>query len=130
MVCMRLLIDENVPEGVAELFRQRNHQVIYVRDTFGKSTPDHVIAAMDDRMEAVVVTWDADFKRLIGRAPMGSKAAFRKLGRISFKCSYPQGRARAEEFIEYIEREFQLMKTRADRRLLLEIGNSYFRILR
>ncbi len=38
--------------------------------------------------------------------------------------------ARAEEFIEYIEREFQLMKTRADRRLLLEIGNSYFRILR
>jgi len=80
---MRLLIDENVPRSVAEFFESRGHEVRYVKDLFPARTPDSVIAAIGDRLSAIVVTWDKDFSRLISRVPAGNKAAFRNLGRIT-----------------------------------------------
>ena len=39
---MTLLIDENVPNSVAEFFAERGHHVSYVRDLLPAVTPDPV----------------------------------------------------------------------------------------
>jgi predicted nuclease of predicted toxin-antitoxin system len=51
-----LLIDENVPRSVAEVFARRGHDVRLVRDLFPAGIPDLVIATIGDRLSAIVVT--------------------------------------------------------------------------
>ncbi len=56
---MLLLIDENVPDSVAAVFREHGRDVRLVRDLLGGATPDHVIAEVGDYLDAIVVTWNA-----------------------------------------------------------------------
>lgn len=63
---MTLLIDENVPNSVAEFFAGRGHHVSYVRDVLPAGTPDPVVARIGDRLSAIVVTWDRDFEASSG----------------------------------------------------------------
>lgn len=60
---MSLLIDENVPRSVAELFESRGHAVHFVRDLLPASSPDPVVATVGDRLSLIVVTWDRDFEQ-------------------------------------------------------------------
>lgn len=124
---MRLLIDENVPRSVAEFFASRGHTVEYVKDLFPARTPDAVIAAIGDRMSAIVVTWDKDFEALVSRVPAGGKAAFKKLGRISFRCREPRGLELAEKWIESIEFHYQQALVRADLRMIVQVYEGGFR---
>jgi predicted nuclease of predicted toxin-antitoxin system len=60
---MRLLIDQNVPDSVAQLFRARSHEVLLVRETLGREAPDQLIAPTAAREGLVIVTLDKDFRR-------------------------------------------------------------------
>lgn len=128
---MRLLIDENVPLSVATFFQRRGHEVIFVRDVLLPGTPDPVVAAIGDQMDAIVVTWNQkDFRELAARAPAGTRRRLRNLGRISFRCNETRGRGRIEQVIDYIEFEYEQCQTRSDPRLIMEIGESFIRIQR
>lgn len=128
---MLLLIDENVPHSVAEFFRLRGHDVRLVRDLFPPATPDPVIALAGDELGAIIVTWNRkDFKRLAARVPQGGRQRYRNLGRIVFRCNEAHGRARTEALIEWIEFEFAQVQKLRDRRLMIEIGETYFRVER
>lgn len=128
---MRLLIDEDVPQSVADFFRDRGHEVILVRDVLLPGTPDAAIAAIGDEIEAIVVTWNhRDFQRLASRVPMGARQRFRRLGRISFRCRQSRGRVRVGQVIESIEFEYEQSMKQRDTRLIMEIGDNYFRVLR
>jgi predicted nuclease of predicted toxin-antitoxin system len=130
MVVMRLLIDENVPESVASFFRERGHEVLYVRDILLPSTPDPVVAAAGDRLGAIIVTWDQrDFRRLAARVPEGGQAALRRLGRISFRCPESSGRKRLEQVIGLIEAAYVQAQEQKDSRLLVEITKTNVRFL-
>ena len=126
---MLLLIDENVPSSVADLFVERGHDVKFVRDLFPAGIPDPVIAAIGDNMSAIVVTWDKDFDSLISRIPKGNKAKFRRLGRISFRCSEADGRACLERWIRHIEFHHSEALEQKDFRLILEIQRDAIRIM-
>ena len=127
---MLLLIDENVPNSVAEFFRERGHDVRLVRDLFPSGTPDPVITKLGDELAAIVVNWDRDFRRNVARVPVGNRQRFRKLGRISFRCSEARGRKRVEELIEWIEFEYNQVQQRRDKRLIVEITDTSFRVVR
>ncbi len=128
---MLLLMDENVPDSVSEFFRGRGHEVYLVRDLFLPGTPDPVIALAGDRQHAIIVTWNhKDFKRLATRIPVGERLRFRHLGRINFRCNEAHGSRRAEELIEWIEFEFAQVQKRSDKRLMIEIGETSFRVIR
>ncbi|MCC7363346.1 MAG: DUF5615 family PIN-like protein [Dehalococcoidia bacterium] len=127
---MRLIVDENVPESVAVFLETRGHEVLRVRDHFGRMTPDEFIAWAGDEFEAVVVTLDRDFKALAARAPAGGRQRFRRLGYISLRCKEPRAPERIGEFIEEIEREHARAQSRRDRRLIVEITESSYRIVR
>lgn len=126
---MRLLIDENVPISVAEFLAARGHDVQYVRDLFPAGTPDPVIAKVGDRLSAVVVTWDRDFEQVVRRVPVGNKATFRKLGRISFKCNEVRGKALIERWIDLIEFHYERSKEQPDFRMIVQVQESGLKIL-
>lgn len=128
---MRLLIDENVPRSVVDLFAERGHDVILVRDRLLPGTPDPVVAAIGDEMGAIIVTWNRkDFRALASRYSVSSGRSLRNLGRIIFRCNEAHGRRRLAEFIELIEFEYEQSQSRRDKGLMVEIGESYFRLQR
>jgi predicted nuclease of predicted toxin-antitoxin system len=124
---MRLLIDENVPLSVAEFFASRGHKVQYVKDLFPARTPDPVIATIGDKMSAIVVTWDKDFDALVQRVPAGNKAAFRRLGRITFSCREPRGLELAQRWMASIEFHHEQALQRDDLRMIVQIQESGFK---
>lgn len=124
---MRLLIDENVPRSVAEFYGGRGHMVHYVRDLFPNSTPDPVIAKIGDRLSAVVVTWDKDFRKLANRIPEGNRERFRRLGRISYQCNEVRGLALTERWIETMEFHYDQALKRSDLRMIVQIQESGFK---
>jgi predicted nuclease of predicted toxin-antitoxin system len=121
---MRLLIDENVPASVAQLFVDRGHEVQFVRDLLAAGSPDPVVATVGDRLSAIVVTWDRDFERLVSRIPAGNRTRFRNLGRISFRCNEIRGRALLEEWIEMIEFHYSRARAGSDARMIVQIQES------
>lgn len=63
MAGMRLLIDQNVPDSIAQFLRERGHDVALVRDTLGRAAPDQLIDLTAAREGLIVVTLDKDFRR-------------------------------------------------------------------
>ncbi|CAA9236189.1 MAG: hypothetical protein AVDCRST_MAG77-1478 [uncultured Chloroflexi bacterium] len=124
---MLLLIDENVPHAVAQVFAARGHEIRFVTEELMPGTPDPVIAARGNVAEAIVVTWNhKDFKRVAARVSEPGKRLLRGLGRISFRCSEPEGRKRALEVMDYIEMHYEIAQRRRDKRLLIEVTGTTF----
>ena len=126
---MQLLVDENVPNSVAEFFSARGHDVQFVRDLCPAGTPDPVIASIGDRLSVIVVTWDRDFDRLVRRIPEGNRTRFRRLGRISFRCNEVRGRALLERWIDHIEFHYEKALQEQDFRMILQLQESGIKIM-
>jgi predicted nuclease of predicted toxin-antitoxin system len=126
---MLLLIDENVPNSVAEFLAARGHDVRFVRDLFPAGTPDPVIATIGDRLAAIVVTWDRDFEDLVKRIPEGNRAKFRRLGRLSFRCNEVRGRQLIEKWIDLVEFHYQQALRHGDFRMIVQIQETALKVL-
>ncbi|MEX0783287.1 MAG: DUF5615 family PIN-like protein [Dehalococcoidia bacterium] len=127
---MHLIVDENVPDSVPAFLEDRGHTIDLVRERFGQMTPDELIAWAGDQLGAVVLTLDKDFRRIVTRIPAGGKTRFRSLGRISLRCRESHALLRLQEFIEEIEAEYEKAMARGDRRLIVEITETSYRIVR
>lgn len=126
---MSLLIDENVPASVAEFFAARGHAVKFVRDILPAGTPDPVVATIGDKLSAIVVTWDRDFDKLVSRVPSGNRTAFRRLGRISFRCNEVEGKRLLEKWIDMIEFHYKRSLSDSDFRMIVQIQPSGFKVM-
>ncbi len=126
---MLLLIDENVPDSVSQVFRDHGHRVELVRDLLGGATPDHVVAEVGDYLNAIVVTWNVkDFKRLASRR-QSDQTRLRHLGRIDFVCPETQGATRARQMMRRIEFEFEECQRQRDKRLMIRITETTFTVI-
>ena len=129
-VVIPLLIDENVPESVTTFLRERGHDIKYVRELSLAGSPDPIVAAAGDRLEAVVVTFNhRDFKKLAARVAKGGEARLRRLGRINLRCREPKGRQRIEQVIDIIEMEYERANRRRDKRLLIDVTETTVSII-
>jgi predicted nuclease of predicted toxin-antitoxin system len=86
---MRLLLDENVQQSIADFLRSRGHEIHLVREALAPGTSDSDLSRVGDLLGLIVVTWDRDLKRLAKRAPRGERQKYRRLGRISLRCNHP-----------------------------------------
>lgn len=126
---MPLLIDEDVPQAVSEFLRERGHNVQMVRGSPLEREADAVLAKAVIEARGIVVTWNhRHFSQLIDRRPPLNYTRFPNVGRLSFVCPHAMGLKRLRELIEDIEREYQLVQERRDRRLIMVIGDTWFRI--
>jgi hypothetical protein len=129
---MRLLVDENVPSSVSDLLHARGYEVILGLDRFTRGTADDVIAKIaSDDLHAVVVTWNhRHFKARAAKTRKNGQPSYPGMGILVFTCEEAIGRKRLEEFLHLIEAEHEYRKHQPDTRVLVEIGPTYFRVLR
>lgn len=80
-VVIPVLLDHNVPDSVADVFRAHGHTVRHVRDILPTDSPDPLVATVSEEDGTVLVSCDRDFKLIAPRIPRGHRARFRRLSR-------------------------------------------------
>lgn len=106
-VRVRLLIDQNVTQDVADFLKSRGHDVQLSRDLFQPDSPDRLLAVGAAFEGLVVVTHDRDFRRFSSLFPQGFRTRARTLtGRIVIGVDPPKALARVEAMIDLIEMQY------------------------
>jgi predicted nuclease of predicted toxin-antitoxin system len=126
---IKFFIDHCVPDSVGIFLRGAGHEVILLREKLAPNSPDPLVAAVSEMYGAVLVSHDGDFKALAPRAAVG-RQRFRKLSRISLKCSEPQAAARMKIALSLIEHEWAVANEGSDPRMIIEIGHTTIRTIR
>jgi predicted nuclease of predicted toxin-antitoxin system len=118
---MRFFVDQNVPDSVARFLESRGYAVILLRNRIPTGSPDTLVAAVSEANNAVLVTFDPDFKALASRIGIGRRR-FTKLSLIRFeKCRESQAAKRMETALSLIEHEWAFGNASRDQRLFVVI---------
>jgi hypothetical protein len=127
---IRFFIDHCVPDSVGGVLRDAGHEVILLRERIAQDSPDPLVAAVSEMNDAVLVSLDSDFKRLAPRVPIGQRQRFRKLSRIGLRCKAPQCAQRMKVCLSLVVHEWMEAQRSADKRMIVDIGQSYVRSIR
>jgi predicted nuclease of predicted toxin-antitoxin system len=127
-LAMRFFTDQNVPDAVNRFLISKGYIAIPLREQIPASSPDSLVAAVAEASEAILVTFDADFKAIASRFGIGQKR-FTKLSLIRFeKCRESQAARRLEEALSLIEHEWAFGNAqKLDRRMFIVIQSQTIR---
>ncbi len=117
---MRFFLDHNVPTSVAEALGAAGHEVIVLKDALAPNTPDPVVALAAAANEAILLSFDKDFRALAGRLGV-SHNRLRKLSRVQMRCKGPTGARRLTEALSLIQHEWDYAQSRSDKRIFVEV---------
>ncbi len=126
---LKFFLDNCVPDSVARVLREVGHNVVLLREVIPKDSPDQLVAAVSELQEAILVSYDKDFRTLAPRIGIG-RQRFRRLSRVGFRCDEPQAASRIEAALSLIEHEWQAAQVARDKRIIIEIGATYIRTIR
>ncbi|WP_157072322.1 DUF5615 family PIN-like protein [Brevundimonas bacteroides] len=124
------MLDENVPEGVADTLRRLGHDVIRSTEVVVPASPDQIVATAAQEGGWILVSHDRDFKRIERLCSEGQQERFPTLSRLQLSCPEPLSASRVEMFISIVEAEFERVQQMEDRRLMMDIGERRIRIFR
>jgi predicted nuclease of predicted toxin-antitoxin system len=62
---MRFFVDQNVPDSVGRFLESRGYAVILLRNRIPTDSPNTLVAAVSEANNAVLVTFDPDFRALV-----------------------------------------------------------------
>jgi predicted nuclease of predicted toxin-antitoxin system len=127
---MNFMLDENVPQDVADMLIAHGHKAEYIRNYVPPGAPDPLVATVAEEFDAVLVSFDGDFERIAPRIPYGQRARFRGLSRIWMCCGEPQAAQRLEKALEFVEAEYNFAKTQRDTRMHIWVAKGYFKTVR
>jgi predicted nuclease of predicted toxin-antitoxin system len=80
-LAMRFFTDQNVPDAVNRFLISKGYIAIPLREQIPANSPDSLVAAVAEANDAILVTFDADFKALASHYGIGQKR-FTKLSLI------------------------------------------------
>jgi predicted nuclease of predicted toxin-antitoxin system len=124
---MRFFIDQNVPDSVVRFLATRGYEVVLLRNRIPTESPDSLVAAVAEANNAILVTFDSDFKSLVSRIGIGRRR-FAKLSLIRFeKCRESQAARRIETALSLIEHEWAVGSSERDRRMFIVITGQTIR---
>jgi predicted nuclease of predicted toxin-antitoxin system len=119
---MDFVLDENVPMSVCDMLVKNGHAAKFIRDYIPEGSADQVVAAIAERLEATLISFDGDFEKIAPRVPKGARQRFRKLSRIWMQCSEYQAANRLELALSLIVSERGLVD-----RMLIWISQGYIK---
>lgn len=125
---IRFFIDHCVPDSVGRVLRDAGHEVTLLR--IAPDSPDPLVAAVSEMSGAVLVSLDSDFRRLAPRVPKGQRQRFRKLSRVGLRCKAPRCAQRITATLSLIEHEWTVAQENPDKRMIVDVGESYIRTIR
>jgi predicted nuclease of predicted toxin-antitoxin system len=126
---LRVFIDQCVPASAGAAFKQCGHEVTYLREKIATNSPDPLVAAVAEANDAILVSLDADFRKIAKRHGVGRRE-FRKLSLIKLSCRESRCFERIVEAMSLIVHEWILAQESKDRRLFIEIMDSVIRTCR
>jgi uncharacterized protein DUF5615 len=126
---LKFLTDNCVPDSVGRILREAGHEVILLREVLPTNSSDPVVASVAELNEAILVSFDKDFRTLAPRIGIGQQR-FRKLSRIGFRCDEPHAARRLTLALPLIEFEWTTAQAASDKRMIIEIGPTYIRTIR
>ena len=124
---MYFLLDENVPQEVAEMLIKNGHQAEFIRDSIPQGSADPLVALVSEEASGILVSFDGDFEKIAPRVPDGQKVRFRKLCRIWLCCGEPQAAERLEKGLSLVQSEYDLSLDQRDKRMLVWISKGYLK---
>jgi predicted nuclease of predicted toxin-antitoxin system len=126
---VKFFIDQCVPDSAGRALKAAGHEVVFLRERIAPNSPDPLVAAVAEANGAILVSLDSDFKGLANRAGIGQKR-FRTLSRLCLRCRESRAAVRIQEAMTLIEHEWDHCQRSSDRRLFIELGDSYIRTVR
>ena len=123
---LRLFIDQCVPDSAGKAFQRHGHEVIFLRERIATDTPDPLVAVVAVANRAILVSMDADFRKIAARRGVGRRA-FAGLSLIKLSCRESQCAARIEVAMSLIYHEWNIAQDSNDTRLFVEIMDSALR---
>jgi predicted nuclease of predicted toxin-antitoxin system len=126
---LKFLTDNCVPDSVGRALTEAGHEVIPLREILPTNSPDPLVASVAELNDAILVSFDRDFKTLAPRIGIGQRR-FRRLSRIGFRCDEPQAAQRLKLALALIEFEWTTAQAASDKRMIIEIGPTYIRTVR
>ena len=127
---IKFFVDHCVPDSVGRVLRDAGHEVILLRERIAPDSPDPLVAAVSEMHGAVLISLDSDFKSLAPRVPKGQRQRFRKLSRIGLRCRAPRCAQRLGVVLSLIEHEWAVAQSSADKRMIVDVGESFVRSIR
>jgi hypothetical protein len=129
-LAIKLFVDHCVPDSVGAALRNAGYEVLLLRERIAPGSPDPLVAAVSEMNGAVLISLDSDFKRLAPRVPKGQRQRFRNLSRIGLRCKAPRCAQRLGVVLSLIEHEWAVAQKSSDKRMIVDIGESYIRSIR
>jgi hypothetical protein len=120
---LKFLTDNCVPDSVGQALRDAGHEVICLRDILPTNSPDPIVASVAELNDAILVSFDKDFKALAPRIGVGQQR-FRKLSRIAFRCREPIAARRIVTALSLIEHEWNVAQSSEDKRMIVHISET------
>jgi predicted nuclease of predicted toxin-antitoxin system len=126
---LRLFLDEGVPDSVGHTFMEFGHEVAFLNKSLARGSSDHLVCAIADINDAILVALDGDMKRIAQSHGVGS-GRFLKLGLIKLSCFEPDAAARVRSAMTLIEHEWNISAVQEGRRIFVEISDKVIRSFR
>ena len=124
---MRFFADHNVPESVCKVLEGAGYETIRLRQKTAPDSPDMLVAAVAEANNAILVTFDSDFKSIASRTGIGARR-YKKLSLLRFeKCRESQAYLRLKSAISLIEHEWKIGNGTSDRRMFVVISGNCIR---
>ena len=124
---MRFMLDENVAASVGRKLEELGSDAQYIRDLIPAGSVDPLVAFVAEDFDAVLLSHDGDFKKIAPRIPDGQKTRFSRLSRIHLRCAEYNAADRLAKVFSFIQFEFHIAQKSKDRRMIIQIGQSYIR---
>jgi len=126
-LAVKFFIDQNVPDSVGQFLASNHYEVVSLRRRIPTNSPDTLVAAVAEANNAILVTFDPDFKALASRIGIGRRR-FARLSLIRFeRCRESQAAKRMEAALSLIEHEWAIGSGLRDRRLFVVITSQTIR---
>jgi hypothetical protein len=126
---LKFLTDNCVPDSVGRALSNAGHEVMLLRHILPTSSPDPLVASVAELNDAILISFDRDFRTLAPRIGIG-RQRFRRLSRIGFRCREPEAAERLKLALALIEFEWTSAQVASDKRMIIEIGPNYIRTVR
>ena len=127
---MKFILDENVPVSAREALEDGGHTVELIIDHTARGSTDPVVATVSEHLDAVLVSFDGDFRKIAPRAPWGARSRYRKLSKIWLQCTEYQTKTRLGKAMSLIEAEYEIAQNSGDTRMHIWLSNNYIKTCR
>jgi predicted nuclease of predicted toxin-antitoxin system len=128
-VYLKFFVDQCVPDSAGKALQAFGHEVVYLREQIPPNSPDPLVAAVAEANGAILVSLDADFRKIARQHGVQGKQ-FRRLSLIKLSCRESRAPQRIQAAMSLILHEWDIVQRQGAPRLFIDIMDAVIRTVR